>query len=336
MSKHRYLHHLEKFASSVLKAEKSFKKNPKIHPGILLYQLDGRTPFFQLQGLARIDNAIGKHQKYSEKWFLEFKNIEDAFGKMDFWLAALDSNKKWKFNAELTGFMQQQAWIQLGVLESRLEEYGWVVRTSTGFEFSIAPMERFKSEFKKCDWYTPKKEKKKIIKFLINEAEEIEEKLASKEIDLNLVEEGIHEFRRKLRWLGIYSSALNGKVYIDKHNNTMPLDSFVTPQNKSLGFNKLPVNKEESDLIGFLPGGFYAMSDLIKSIGDIKDPALYSEEMMRLGAMHLVPAKEIKKRLGMDFMNHHDAVSQAKDLIEKFVFEHKLIHHISEHFKKQI
>ena len=36
-------------------------------------------------------------------------------------------------------------------------------------------------------------------------------------LNLNDLENGIHEFRRKLRWVGIYSSALNGKVVIDSN-----------------------------------------------------------------------------------------------------------------------
>ena len=42
-------------------------------------------------------------------------------------------------------------------------------------------------------------------------------KVKHNKFNYNNLEEGIHEFRRRLRWIGIYSSALNGKVIIDKY-----------------------------------------------------------------------------------------------------------------------
>jgi len=49
----------------------------------------------------------------------------------------------------------------------------------------------------------------------IKEIDSIHNKLVNNKLNLNDLENGIHEFRRKLRWVGIYSSALNGKVVID-------------------------------------------------------------------------------------------------------------------------
>ena len=42
-------------------------------------------------------------------------------------------------------------------------------------------------------------------------------KLVNNKLNLNDLDNGIHELSRKLRWVGIYSSALNGKVVIDSN-----------------------------------------------------------------------------------------------------------------------
>ena len=51
----------------------------------------------------------------------------------------------------------------------------------------------------------------------IKEIDSIHNKLVNNKLNLNDLENGIHEFRRKLRWVGIYSSALNGKLVIDSN-----------------------------------------------------------------------------------------------------------------------
>jgi len=335
MGLNRYEFHFNKFVNALKSVEKAYCKKPSLNPADLLYKANGRTPYFQLQGLARIDAGISKHNKVAEKWLIEFKQLEDAFGKYDYWVAAIEQNKKWKFNDKVESYLQEQALIQLGVLEARLIDSGWLKRNSTGFTFHETPMMIFQKEASKADWYSPKKERKLLSKFFKKEAIKIHDKLKSKEIDLDSVEDGIHEFRRKLRWLSIYSSALNGKVVIGKYNDDSPLKQYITPANQSSSFGQLPKNSNESNLVEFLPGGYYAMSDLIKKIGEIKDPALYTEEMMRIAKWHGIGPLEVKKKLGNTFLSHQEAICQAQSVIKKMVFQEKLLQHIAEYFEAQ-
>ena len=104
----------------------------------------------------------------------------------------------------------------------------------------------------------------------------------------------------------------------------------------SLGFNQLPKNPEEKELVYFLPGGFYAMSDLIKTIGDIKDPALYTEEMSRIATLFKIKSQDIKKKLGTDFASHTDTVKKARAVIESKVNKELILKHISDYFESQL
>lgn len=335
MAKHRYQHHLKKFSdiiSNTLTQEKTGHQ-PVAHQ---LYKADGRTPFFQLQGLARIDSNISKHKAVAESWLNSFKTIEDAFGKYDYWHVMAENNKVWKFPKEVQDYFVNQAFFNLGVLETKLIQHGWLTKTGEKYSPSETAIKNFKKSSEKADWYGSSKEREKLLKFYRDEAMEIHEKLASKEIDLNLVEEGIHEFRRKARWLGIYSSALLGKVAIGKPSPNDPMKEYVTTRNQEIKFNQLPQNKEEKELIYFLPGGFYAMSELIKNIGDVKDPALSTEQMQTTGKLFGLTEAQLKKHLGKDYKPHNVAVPEAKKMINDMTIKKRLFQHIADYFDKQL
>lgn len=335
MAKHRYQHHLKKF-NEIVSTTLSQDKPGHLAAPHYLYKADGRTPFFQLQGLSRIDSKISKHKDLAEGWLNSYKEIEDAFGKYDYWWVMAENNKAWKFPQEIQNYFVNQAFFNLGVLETKLIQQGWVTKAGEKYSPSEKAVKDFKKSAKKADWYSSAKEREKLLKFFRDEAIEIHDKLASKEIDLNLVEEGIHEFRRKARWMGIYSSALLGKVAIGKPAPNDPMKEYVTPKNQEIKFNQLPQNKDEKDLIYFLPGGFYAMSELIKGIGDVKDPALSTEEMQKTGKLFGLTESQLKKHLGKDYKPHNIAVPQAKKMIHEMVIKKRLFQHIADYFDKQL
>jgi hypothetical protein len=336
MAKHRYQHHLKNFHSIINSVLSELNHDSKVAAPHFFYEKDGRTPFFQLQGLARIDSKISKHKQVAEKWLNSFKELEDAFGKYDYWYVMTENNKNWKFPQEVQKYFESQASFHLGVLEAKLIQHGWIQKVGEKYIQSDDAVQRFKKLAKKADWYSSEKERDKLLKFYRDEASEINDKLISKEIDLNLVEEGIHEFRRKARWLGIYSSALLGKVSIGNPKSNDAMSEYVTKKNQEFKFNKLPLNEKEKNIVQFLPGGFYAMSELIKNIGDIKDPALSTEQMQKTGKLFGLSEAQIKKHLGKDYKPHHVAVPQAKKAISDMVIKKKLFHHIADYFDKQI
>ena len=331
----RYLIHLQNFDSKLQAGLKENTKNPLEPLGKILHNSDARTPFFQLQGLARVEAKCGKNNEKGEQWLLDYKQIEDALGKYDYWVAMLESNKRWKFPAPIKNYFEQQASFYLGVLEERMIKQGWITRDLEGYHYSEEAMGYFRKQLKKADWYKPEKEAKKLAELFRDEAHEIHEKIEEGEIDLDHIELGIHEFRRKLRWLGIYSSALLGKVQLSNSSSAEQLRHFVTKERQSYKFNQLPSAKEVEHPITFLRGGFYAMSDIIGQIGDIKDPGLSTEEMMILGKLFGLSQTQIKQHLGGDYYPHTKVVKDAKSLIEKLIFAENALMHIADHFDKQ-
>ena len=164
----------------------------------------------------------------------------------------------------------------------------------------------------------------------------LNQKIESEEIDLNLLEEGIHEFRRKLRWIGIYTSALRGKVLIATPEKGDALSKYVTKQNTEISFNIIQLNPDEKEMIKFLPGGYYAMSELINKIGDIKDTGICSVEMLAVGKMFGLSPIKIQKLLGDDYLSHTNVVKSNKALIVNYVKKEKILLHMADYLDSQI
>jgi len=332
----RYSKHINHFDKLLKKSLKEGAKRKTIHIGALLHGNDGRTPCFQLQGLARIDSKIGKDKKQAENFLFEFKEIEDAIGKFDYWNAMLESNKHWRFPKVVGDYFTNMAYLNLGILEDRMIRQGWLKREFDGLVYSDEALKNFNLALKKLDYFGSEKEKKKITKLLRDEATEIHEKVKSSEIDLNQIELGIHEFRRKIRWLGIYSSALLGKVVLDNETGDKALSHFINKEKSALKYNKLPINPKQRDPVFFLKGGFYAVSELIGIIGDIKDRGLVTGEVLQIGKLFGLKESLIKKHLGSEYYPYPKVVESAHKVIKQYIFKENILLHIAEHFDKQL
>lgn len=334
--KQRYLLHLYDFDTIIKKTIENHNINPLSSFGQLLYQNDGRTPFFQLQGLARIEISSGKNEKKALKWKEDFKAIEDAIGMYDFWLALLKKNQKWNFPKEATTYLDYRANLSLGVLEERLITQGWITKENKNYLYQETPLLNYKKEFDKSDWHNPNKEAKKLAKFLRDETIDLHQKIENNELDLDDIELGVHEFRRKLRWLSIYASALVGKIKYSNDDSKDPLKNYITKSNREFKFNILTENDKVESPVLFLRGGFYAMGELIKKIGDLKDAGLYSSEMIHLGDLIGMKKKDIITKLGEDYSNEKETIKNAKIVIDKYLIKDNVLLHIADNFDKQV
>lgn len=332
----RYLAHLQKF-DTALRQSLQERQRERLEPlGKILYTNDGRTPFFQLQGLARIEAKSGKNKKDGDAWLAEFKKIEDALGQYDYWMAMVKNNERWKFPDVVQQYFEREASFYLGVLEERLIQQGWIQRDLEGYHYANQAMKRIEKSLKAADWYGSAKEARKLAAFFRDEAMEIQQKIESREIDLAHLEEGIHEFRRKVRWLSIYASALLGKVRFSKADDKDKLAHFITPERSIQKFNQLPVDPTEENPVKFLRGGFYALGDIINDIGKLKDAGLATQEIETLGKMFGLRPAQIKQHLGPDYAPHPHVVKAAAELIEKLATKDRTLIHVADFFDKQV
>ena len=78
------------------------------------------------------------------------------------------------------------------------------------------------------------------------------------------------------------------------------------------------------------------MSELIAKIGVIKDKALISEEIIKIGNWINVPKGKIKKRLSTEYKSLTEVRSEAKYLIDTYIIKENILIHIANHFKNQL
>lgn len=332
----RIIHFHDEFKNKLITSFNNYKNNPESFLGHHMYLEDSRTPLFQLQGLYRIEKKIGKNKKRAEELLVHLKELEDALGKYDYWYVMMENNKRWRFPDKVQKYFEYQAIYQLGILEERLIKNEWILADHLGIKLIDKGSKSLLKKVKKSNYYNPPKEKYKLLELLRDEALEIHKAVEKNKINFNDLELGIHELRRDIRWIGIYSSALLGKIRLDKSRPGQALQKYVTKENSGKSFNKLPFNENQTDPLYFLPGAFYAMSELISKIGDIKDAGLCTEEMLRIGKMFGMTNAKIKKHLGKDYCSHHTVIKEAKKLIQHYILKEKILLHMSNHFNYQI
>lgn len=333
----RYNYFLNQFSKCLQNAIDSYKKEPMIHPVLTLYSLNARTSCFMLQALARIDLKISRHKKIAAVWLNEYKAIEDSLGKVDYWYVYLKQNKYWNLPAPMFNYVTQQLHLACGITEERLIKFGWLTKDANGtFQYSSIAYDRFKEMCKKVKWHKTNKEHQKLLKLFKDESIKIHKKLISNTLDINKLEEGIHELRRKLRWIAIYSIALRGKVAIAKHLPGEPLSEYVTAFSQANKYNYLPKKTSKTLQINFLPGAYYALSEVIQLLGDIKDSGLCTAEFLKIASWYKISTINLKKLLGKQFKSYNQVVYEARQVVEQHLIKNQVLVHMSEYFNSQL
>ena len=314
--------------------EYSFLKNGNL--GHYFYKLDFRTNLFYLEGLARIDRKIGKEKDVFKKLLPVLKKAEDLFGNYDYWYAFLNQARPLNLRPELMNYIQEKTNMAAGALEYVLKTEAWVV-PQPDKSFKSLRAEEIAGEIHKTKWRkNQKKEDNKLLFFLRDEALKIDRKINSGEIDLENLENGIHEFRREIRWFSIYRRGLSGKIQFSPLKKDDPLSGYITQKELDS-----PYNKQEMCPTGINPltihlGAYMAMSFLLAAIGTIKDNGLFTSLMEN--AYHelgLLP-EEIPTVIEPYYITHKEIVAQSKNLINKFVIEDKGMICLADHFDQQI
>ncbi len=156
------------------------------------------------------------------------------------------------------------------------------------------------------------------------------------EINLDHLEEGIHEVRRRMRWFPIYRISLLGRIQFSKVKEGKPLSNYVTKQELENPFNKQVDCPEGITPITIHTGAYMAMSVLIRDIGELKDNALLTELMEHTYKTLGLPMSEIEAAVGPNYLSIEEVVKKSKEIILKYVVEEKILSYLADHFDKQI
>lgn len=304
-------------------------------PALMLFQSNARQVLFYLEALARIYKGIHNKKRF-ERLQLMFKSLEDQLGKIDYFNTFIKEFSAQKnFPAVIINNLTQHYEYELSIFESMLLNDGWLNENKS----IIA---NIKEDLETADWLNTKKEKTEISKSIIAQIEEIEDKYDNGILNFNDLEHGLHEFRRQLRWISIYSQALNGLVQLKTvENSHAKMDIYLTKNIITSPFNKMPPLLNNLSPITIQSVNFYSLSWLIAESGNLKDEGLRIiciENAIKETA--LVHDKDLKKKTKQLAINSHRSPRQIKEemeiLADNFILEAKVLHRIKRDIKRSI
>lgn len=149
-----------------------------------------RVSVFKLQSLGRIYSYHPNQEikEFATKLRKKSKSIEDLMGRWDMYTTVKKDKEAQKAVDDLFAV---------------LKEDGWIKKNSAGEIF-----QNWESKIKNMNWPSDETDRDFVIKVL---ASQINTTLET-DYDMSLLQAGMHEIRRELRWFLIYSLVLDGVI----------------------------------------------------------------------------------------------------------------------------
>ncbi len=310
-------------------------RGPDALRGHALYRANLRTPLFMLEGLSRVAMGIGGDEEVFEELLHDVKVIEDVIGEVDFWWVVLEKGTAWELPAEFLAYASDHHRAACGRLVGWLEARAWIDHRYLPSEGEVKlRVHRIGRDLADTSWPSARKERKLIAEYLHDRVRSTEK--AARSLDLSDVEHGLHELRRRLRWLSIYAAALDGAVQLDPSAKA-PRNwaRYLTPAVVNNPFNALPKGDGTVKPVTLPAPLFYALSWMIAELGALKDRAQWTETVTHgLEAVGVTNAKA-KRWLGDLTLEAKEAGKMAAAIAEKTLFEDKLLLRLGEALEAQ-
>ena len=243
------------------------KASVQKNPALWLYKNDFRTPLFMLEGLSKLYSQIHDKNKFT-KLREKFKLLEDSLGAIDYYdNMAKDISANKKIPATAITYLQAQTREKIQSFNETLAEGGWLSQGER--------IKKIQKKLAEADWLKEEDDVEAIYEFYGRAIYKITEFVEADAGNFNNIETGVHELRRKLRWLSIYPQALRGCIQLSE-NKPVPkhLIKYLTKEITGSTFNKMPDAEDASYFLLLEQNHFYTLSWMIAELGKIKDSGL--------------------------------------------------------------
>lgn len=291
-----------------------------------LYKNGGRNVIFRLEALCRLYRGI-HNKKFFDKWYKEFKALEDTLGAMDHHDAMHREFNSYKTISKASDQILKKCFEEeCGFLNDVLKNNGWLNGVALG---------EFIAGLADIDWLDAEEDSIAYANGVRKELKKLDKKYRSGEIDLNLLEEGLHEFRRRLRWVSIYASASNGIIQL-RQVGEIPksLEKYCIDEIIKSPYNILSKAAKGQKTIHVSAPYFYAMSWLIQYLGDLKDIGLRHETFLEI--CHVAGVKEstlMSKFEATCIYPPADIALMAKEAVDHFILHHGVVEELMKELK---
>lgn len=288
-------------------------------PAMVLHRNGARAVLFQLEALARLhrttlDDAV--FQPLVEA----FKSLEDGLGRVDFFDALLRRMGD-RSDAALRGYFLGRRAEACANVARLLELRGWLDEADA----PSAAVASIVQGLRTADWPNARRERLLLGQYFANCALKIHAQLAAGGFDLGDVEQGVHEVRRKIRWLSILPAAVDGLFVREDADGGQnhPLDWYRKPEVVASPFNNFPRRENVPEPLMLDSSAFLAVSWLIAELGLWKDRGQNAEAILAAWRELGVDDKQAIARthalLGEDFVAHAAIKRAVTDAVKRLV-----------------
>lgn len=286
-------------------------------PTLFLYKKDVRTPLFMIESLTRLLKKIYSDSEINEAHKIS-KKLEDLFGQIDYYDALVKQFSKQKSvtRAQRDYFTKKR--------DKTISKTNEKLRKR---DFYQANFNELQQEFK-ID-FSNKAIVLKIEKQIKDELKDCFNFYLQYAKGFDDMELQVHEIRRKLRWISIYSQSLQGLIVLQPDKNKYAWEKeFITKSELQSPYNKLVIKKNLPYTIAFKQKAFYALSFVIKNLGEIKDKVLAMEALNKaVKKTSNISTTNLKtpvtKQLNLNY-TEEDLLKQAHNLLRKFFITYKI------------
>jgi hypothetical protein len=254
---------IARFEKPLTEIYKAF--NPRLTVDQLIDRMmaeDTRGKVFKVEALLRMYRHV--HGEPLETMKDDVKALEDALGAYGERVEFLEFGQKIHAPKRVIAELRERAEEARETLRQFLKDEGWVKRGRA----SRANLTEIRAQLNdEVDWHGAKKDRRKVIKELISEIEQVE----AFDWDPADLEEGTHKERIRLRWLLLDIQSLDGLIVLEDPKDGV----FARPEYAYLlthpiaesKFSKIEPNPRERNPVLLSRHLFLAISKIVQELG---------------------------------------------------------------------
>jgi hypothetical protein len=258
-----------------------------------------------LESLCRLFSK-GLKVKGFKTWYNLFKKYEDIMGMINCYEEILGDFKEYpNIPIEIMTLWENLRDEKIAILERQFKKDDFLAKRLLNFSEMI---EKSKIKF-------DKKTILQIGKAIQKEIKKISKELTATAYKFTDIESQVHELRRKVRWVGIYSQSLNGLIVLKENKAKFNWeDKYLTESVINSPYHKLVKNKSFEKHILLNKEQFMAFTWLIAQLGELKELGLQVEML----AQGFVKTENITNEQAMIKANHIlESKISIDDLLQK-------------------
>ncbi len=296
-----------------------------------LYSSGARQILFYLEALARIYRNIHNKKRF-ERMRVAFKMLEDQLGQIDYYDGFIkELSQQKEFPPVLLNNLKQHYGEALLNTNQILIDEKWM---TDGFPL----INTIYAKLETAGWKDAGGDRNAVAQTIIDQIEFVQNSYENGSLNFHSIENGVHEFRRQLRWISIYAQSLNGLIQLKTLEIANPaLEIYQTKEVLQNPYNKMPEPGQNLKPLYIEAQNFYALSWIIDKGGQLKDEALriiIIEDALR--ETKFVAEKEVKPAARKLAINSKHSLSDVKEEMEVFADDFIFNHHILRRIKRDL